>query len=70
MKAKFLKPMKTIVKSIASLMVIAALAVACTPKSENSAQTGTEVEADSVESVTPAEEAPLDSAAVDSTSVQ
>ena len=61
--------MKTIVKSIASLMFVAALFVACTPKSENSAQTGSETEADSVETVAPAEEVPADSAAVDSTSV-
>jgi hypothetical protein len=61
--------MKTIVKSIASLMFAAALFVACTAKTENSAQTGSESEADSVETVVPAEEVPLDSAAVDSTSV-
>ncbi|HTF20003.1 MAG TPA: hypothetical protein VK658_18145 [Chryseolinea sp.] len=61
--------MKTIVKSIASLMVIAALIVACSPKSENSAQTGSETEADSVETVAPSDELPADSVAVDSASV-
>lgn len=61
--------MKTIVKSIASFMVIAAFVVACSPKSENSAQTGSEAEADSVETVAPADELPSDSVAVDSTSV-
>jgi len=61
--------MKTIVKSIASLMVIAALAVACTPKSENSAQGETEVAADSAETVVPAEEMPADSVTTDSTAV-
>lgn len=61
--------MKTIVKSIASLMFVAALFVACTPKSENSAQTGSEAEADSVETVDPADEYPADSTAVDTTSV-
>jgi len=61
--------MKTIVKSIASLMVVAALFVACGPKTENSAQTGSETEADSVATLVPAEEVPVDSAAVDSTAV-
>ena len=50
-------------------MVIAALVVACGPKSENSAQTGSEAEADSVETVAPADELPADSTAVDSTAV-
>lgn len=50
-------------------MVIALLALACTPKSENSAQTGSEAESDSVETVTPAE-TPADSVAGDTTSVQ
>jgi len=50
-------------------MVIAALIVACSPKSENSAQTGSETEADSVETVAPSDELPADSVAVDSASV-
>ena len=61
--------MKTIVKSIASLMVIAALVVACGPKTDNSAQSETEPAQDSVETVAPADEVPVDSAAVDSTAV-
>jgi ABC-type glycerol-3-phosphate transport system substrate-binding protein len=61
--------MKTIVKSIASLMVIAAIVVACGPKADNSAQTGSEAESDSVETVAPADELPADSVAVDSTAV-
>jgi hypothetical protein len=64
-----LKAMKTIVKSIASLMVIASLAVACTPKTENSAATETETASDSVETVAPADEVPADSVATDSTAV-
>lgn len=60
--------MKTIVKSFAALMVIASLFVACGPKTDNSAQTDAE-EADSVETVVPAEELPSDSVAVDSTAV-
>lgn len=62
--------MKTIVKSIASLMVIGALVVACGPKTDNSAQSESETATDSVETVAPAEELPTDSAAVDSTGVQ
>jgi len=63
----FLKPMKTIAKSIAAFMVIAAFAVACGPKS---AETGSEAAAtDSVETVAPADELPSDSTAVDSTAV-
>ena len=66
----FLKPMKTIVKSIVAFMVIAAFAVACGPKSENSAETGSEAAAsDSVETVAPADELPSDSTGVDSTAV-
>ena len=60
--------MKTIVNSIASLMIIGMLAVACTPKSENSA--ATEETADSVETVAPADELPADSVATDTTAVQ
>lgn len=58
--------MKTIVKSIATLMVIAAFAAACTPKTENSAETTPETE-----TVAPAEEVPADSVAapVDSAAV-
>jgi hypothetical protein len=61
--------MKTIVKSIASLMVIAAIFVACGPKTDNSAQSETETAQDSVETVVPAEEVPTDSVSVDSTAV-
>ena len=51
-------------------MVIASLAVACTPKSENSAESATETSADSVETVAPADELPADSVATDTTAVQ
>ena len=50
-------------------MVIAALVVACGPKTDNSAQSETEAAQDSVETVAPADEVPMDSTAVDSTAV-
>jgi hypothetical protein len=58
--------MKTIVKLIASFMVIASFVIACGPKSENSEAAA----ADSVETVAPADELPSDSTqVVDSTAV-
>lgn len=57
--------MKTIVKLILSLMVIASIAVACTPKTDNSAQSESTA-TDSTEAVAPADsvEQPVDSASV------
>jgi hypothetical protein len=61
--------MKTIVKLIASFMVIAAFAIACSPKSENS-ENSEAAATDSVETVAPADELPSDSTqVVDSTAV-
>lgn len=60
--------MKTIVKSIAALMVIALFATACGPKTENSAETGAP-ETETTEPVVPADEVPSDSVEVDSTAV-
>lgn len=57
--------MKTIVKFILSFMVVASIAVACTPKTDNSAQSESTA-TDSTETVAPADsvEQPVDSASV------
>jgi len=57
--------MKNTVKSILSLLVIAAIAVACSPKTENSAQSESTA-TDSTEVVAPADSVaqPADSASV------
>jgi hypothetical protein len=57
--------MKNIVKSILSLMIVAALAVSCSPKTETATQSETP-EADSTEMTAPMDsvEQPVDSTSV------